>query len=159
MKAGRAVERAASPRISGPKSDGLNAATPRPATTGPQAVPAPTNGNPIREVPAVASTHFLRSRIGKICVAIIGTTPAEMIEKATVVREDPFLEFRLDYLDKPLVALPKLKQFLAEHGAATAIATCRRAANGGKFAGTVTAEVEILSKAAARRLPPRRPRA
>jgi 3-dehydroquinate dehydratase/shikimate dehydrogenase len=94
------------------------------------------------------ASQFLRSRLSKVCVAIIGATPAEMIEKATaVVKETPFLEFRLDYLDKPLLALPKLKQFFADNTAATAIATCRRAANGGRFAGNLAAEVEILSKA------------
>jgi 3-dehydroquinate dehydratase/shikimate dehydrogenase len=72
-----------------------------------------------------------------------------MIEKATsVVKETPFLEFRLDYLEKPLLALPKLKQFFADNTAATAIATCRREANGGKFPGSVAAEVEVLSNAA-----------
>ena len=100
-------------------------------------------------VPNVAP-QFLRSRIGKVCVAIIGTTAAEMLEKAsTVVKETSFLEFRLDYLEKPLLALPKLKHFFADNTAATGIATCRREANGGKFSGTVAAEVEILSKAAA----------
>src|SRR5277367_3831960 len=99
-------------------------------------------------VPTVAP-QFLRSRIGKVCVAIIGATPAEMLEKATaVVKETPFLEFRLDYLEKPLLALPKLKHFLTENTAVTAIATCRRAANGGKFAGNLAAEMEILTKAA-----------
>jgi 3-dehydroquinate dehydratase/shikimate dehydrogenase len=100
-------------------------------------------------VPSVAP-QFLRSRIGKICVAIIGSTATEMLEKASaVVKETPFLEFRLDYLDKPLLALPKLKHFLAENTAVTAIATCRRTANGGKFSGNVAAEIEVLSKAAA----------
>jgi 3-dehydroquinate dehydratase/shikimate dehydrogenase len=99
-------------------------------------------------VPSIAP-QFLRSRLTKVCVAIIGSTPAEMIEKATaVVKETPFLEFRLDYLDKPLLALPKFKQFFADNTAATAIATCRRAVLGGKFAGSVAAEVEILSTAA-----------
>ena len=99
-------------------------------------------------VPSVAP-QFLRSRIGKVCVAIIGNTAAEMLEKASaVVKETPFLEFRLDYLDKPLLALPKLKHFFADNTAATGIATCRRTANGGKFAGSLAAEVEILSKAA-----------
>ena len=99
-------------------------------------------------VPSIAP-QFLRSRLTKVCVAIIGSTPAEMIEKATaVVKETPFLEFRLDYLDKPLLALPKFKQFFADNTAATGIATCRRAALGGKFAGSVAAEIEILSKAA-----------
>jgi len=100
-------------------------------------------------VPSIAP-QFLRSRIGKVCVAIIGATPAEMLEKATAaVKETPFVEFRLDYLEKPLLALPKIKHFFAENTAATGIATCRRAANGGKFTGSVAAEVEILSKAAA----------
>jgi 3-dehydroquinate dehydratase / shikimate dehydrogenase len=100
-------------------------------------------------VPSVAP-QFLRSRIGKICVAIIGSTAAEMLEKATaVVKETTFLEFRLDYLEKPLLAMPKLKHFLAENNAVTAIATCRRTTNGGKFSGNVAAEIEILSKAAA----------
>jgi 3-dehydroquinate dehydratase/shikimate dehydrogenase len=99
-------------------------------------------------VPILAS-QILRSRISKVCVAIVGTTSAEMIEKAVaVVKETPFFEFRLDYLDKPLLALPRFKQFFAENTAATAIATCRRAAGGGKFAGSVAAELEVLSKAA-----------
>jgi 3-dehydroquinate dehydratase/shikimate dehydrogenase len=96
-----------------------------------------------------ASSQLLRTRIGKVCVAIIGSTAAEMVEKASaVVKETPFLEFRLDYLDKPLAALPKLKHFFAENTAAIGIATCRRSANGGKFSGNVAAEMEILSKAA-----------
>jgi 3-dehydroquinate dehydratase / shikimate dehydrogenase len=100
-------------------------------------------------VPSVAP-QFLRSRIGKVCVAIIGSTAAEMLEKASaVVKETPFLEFRLDYLEKPLLALPKIKHFFADNTAATGIATCRRMVNGGKFSGNVAAEIEVLSKAAA----------
>ncbi len=104
----------------------------------------------IKERPVSAqSPHFIRSRIGKICVAIIGSTPAEMVEKADeALRENSFLEFRLDYLPKPLLALPKLKQFLHERSEVTAVATCRRAAGGGKFKGTIAAELEILEKAA-----------
>jgi 3-dehydroquinate dehydratase/shikimate dehydrogenase len=83
-------------------------------------------------------------------VAIAGTTSAEVIEKATVaVKETPFLEFRLDYLEKPLLALPRFKQFFADNTAATAIATCRRTANGGKFSGSLAAELEVLTKCAA----------
>lgn len=91
----------------------------------------------------------LRSRISKICVAIIGSTPAELLEKAALaVRENTLLEFRLDYLEKPLLALPKLKSFIAENTAATCIATCRRSENGGKFTGSVASELEVLVKAA-----------
>src|SRR6201996_854380 len=96
------------------------------------------------------SQHYLRSRMGKVCVAIVGSSAAEMVERALAVLGDcSFLEFRLDYLEKPLTALPKLKEFLAENSVVTAIATCRREANGGKFKGTIAAELEVLQKAAA----------
>jgi 3-dehydroquinate dehydratase/shikimate dehydrogenase len=95
------------------------------------------------------ASHLLRSRIGKLCVAIIGTSPHEMIERATeVLKESTFLEFRLDYLAKPAAALPALKEFLAENGAATAIATCRLKEHGGRFDGSKAAALEILQKAA-----------
>ena len=110
----------------------------------------------VREAPAgreravpVLSPHFIRSRIGKLCVAITGTTPAEMIEKALeAVRENTFIEFRLDYLPTPLTAMTRIKQLLAERSEVTAIATCRRVATGGKFKGTIAAELEVLEKAA-----------
>ncbi|MEO6923936.1 MAG: type I 3-dehydroquinate dehydratase, partial [Bryocella sp.] len=96
---------------------------------------------------AVAS-RLLRSRIGKICVALTGTSADDLISKATqVLRETTFLEFRLDYLPKPIEALPKLKKFLAEHTEATAVATCRCKDNGGRFAGSGTAALDVLLKA------------
>lgn len=95
------------------------------------------------------ASHLLRSRIGKICVAVTGATPDELIEKATtVLKETTFLEFRLDYLPKPLAALPLLKEFLAENGAATVIATCRCKENGGRFEGSNTGALDVLLKAA-----------
>jgi len=91
----------------------------------------------------------LRLRLGKLCVAIQADSPAEMIERATVaLRDSTFLEFRLDGLPKPAAALPLLAQFLADHREATAIATCRRKPNGGHFVGSLTAELEVLLKAA-----------
>jgi 3-dehydroquinate dehydratase/shikimate dehydrogenase len=94
--------------------------------------------------------QYLRSRLGRICVAITGTTPREMLERAEeAVRENTFIEFRLDYLAKPLAAMPKLKDFLSFHREATCIATCRRKVNGGKFVGAAAGELEVLTKAAA----------
>lgn len=94
--------------------------------------------------------QYLRSRLGRVCVAITGSTPQEMLERAAdAVRENTLLEFRLDYLAKPLAALPKLREFLDSHREVTAIATCRRKANGGKFTGTIATQMEILQKAAA----------
>ncbi len=95
------------------------------------------------------SPNHLRSRIGKICVAITGPDPNSLVEQAeSVCRETPFVEFRLDYLAKPLGALPRLKTFLVQHPEVTAIATCRREANGGKFSGNQAAELDVLLKAA-----------
>jgi 3-dehydroquinate dehydratase/shikimate dehydrogenase len=100
-------------------------------------------------IPTKVPPQYLRSRMGKVCVAIIGDTAAEMVEKAEgAVRDNPFVEFRLDYLEKPLAALPRLKEFLSEHSEVTAIATCRRKANGGRFSGNLATELEVLQKAA-----------
>jgi 3-dehydroquinate dehydratase/shikimate dehydrogenase len=148
MKAATAAPRATSSRNGGPKSDGTKRVTPPAKVPGPSAS-APTNGASVHEGPAVVSTHFIRSRIGKICVAIAASTPAEMMQNAEeIVRENHFVEFRLDYLANPAAILPKVKQFLYERGEVTAIATCRRSATGGKFKGTINAELEILEKAA-----------
>jgi len=99
---------------------------------------------------ASLSPNYLRSRIGKICVAIIGQDAAELLRRAEeVYQENRFLEFRLDYVPKPATVLPKLKAFLAEHPEVTAVATCRREANGGRFAGSNAAELDVLQKAAA----------
>jgi 3-dehydroquinate dehydratase/shikimate dehydrogenase len=99
--------------------------------------------------PNQIASHLLRSRIGKLCVAITGGTPAEMIARATdVLKETAFLEFRLDYLAKPAAALPALKEFLTLHTEATAIATCRIKEFGGRFDGAGPAALQILLDAA-----------
>ncbi|HET6843117.1 MAG TPA: shikimate dehydrogenase [Candidatus Angelobacter sp.] len=101
-------------------------------------------------ITASYTPRFLPARLPRVCVAIVAGTPAEMVEKAdAIVRENTFLEFRLDYLPKPALALSKIKAFVEYHPEALIIATCRRAANGGKFKGSMAAEVDILVKAAA----------
>jgi len=94
-----------------------------------------------------------RLRVGKVCVAIQAATPAEMIERAESALQDSksvskFLEFRLDSLPKPSVALPKIKEFLAGHRDLTVIGTCRRKQFGGNFAQSLGAELEVLLAAA-----------
>jgi 3-dehydroquinate dehydratase/shikimate dehydrogenase len=72
-----------------------------------------------------------------------------MVDKAeAVVRDNPLLEFRLDYLRQPGAALPRLRRFLELHPECLAIATCRRAKNGGRFRGSVAAQIDVLTKAA-----------
>src|ERR1700740_1882100 len=94
--------------------------------------------------------RLLPLRMPRVCVAVIGPDPGQLIEKAeNLVRDNPFLEFRLDYLPRPGLALPKIRSFFEVHPHAVVIATCRRAANGGKFRGTVVSQVDVLARAAA----------
>ena len=89
-------------------------------------------------------------RLPRLCVAVIGSDPNELTEKAeALVRDNSFLEFRLDYLPKPGLALPRVKRFLESHPGTVVIATCRRAVNGGKFRGSIASQLDILARAAA----------
>jgi 3-dehydroquinate dehydratase/shikimate dehydrogenase len=99
--------------------------------------------------PGYNAPRILRSRIPRVCVAVVGNTPEEMIAKAEgLIRDNPFVEFRLDYLANPAAALPKVKRLLETRPDAVIIGTCRRAVNGGKFKGSAAAQIEILAKAA-----------
>lgn len=72
------------------------------------------------------ASHLLRSRLGKLCVAITGSSAEEFAEKASdVLTESNLLEFRLDYLPKPVAALPTLKAWLEAHQTVVVVATCR----------------------------------
>ena len=95
------------------------------------------------------SPRFLPARLPRMCVPIWAGNPQDLIQKAeSVVRENPFLEFRLDYLSKPGLALPRLKTFIEYHPDALIIATCRRVGNGGRFRGSIASEIDLLAKAA-----------
>ncbi|HEY3705654.1 MAG TPA: shikimate dehydrogenase [Terracidiphilus sp.] len=88
-------------------------------------------------------------RLPKICIAIQAASPAEMLSRACLaLKETRFLEFRLDSLPSPAAALAQLKKFLIANENITAIATCRRTANTGGFAGSVDEELSILLRAA-----------
>ncbi len=100
-----------------------------------------TPGYPLRLLPL---------RLPRVCVAVIGADPNQMVEKAeALVRDNSFLEFRLDYLAKPRLALPRIKRFTESHPATVVIATCRRVSSGGKFKGSIASQLDILGKASA----------
>ncbi len=87
-------------------------------------------------------------RLPKVCLALSGDTIDDMLATAeSMARDNPFLEFRLDYLKQPLAALPKIHRFLETHQYVTAIGTCRRADNDGKFKGSLASQLEVLTKA------------
>ena len=73
-----------------------------------------------------ASNNFVARlrplRLPRVCVAVTGSDPNAMLEKAeALVRDNTFLEFRLDYLPKPALALPKIKQFTEYHAHVVAV--------------------------------------
>lgn len=100
---------------------------------------------------ALSSTlapRFLPQRLPKVCLAISADAADEMLETAEgMARDNPFLELRLDYLKQPLAAMPKIRRFLETHQYVTAIGTCRRVDNGGKFKGSLASQLEVLNKA------------
>src|SRR5438270_892212 len=96
------------------------------------------------------ASRLLHLRLSRVCVAVVASDPEELVNKAELLaRDNTFLEFRLDYIARPATALDKVSQFTETHPHIAVIATCRRAAAGGKFQGSVAAQLEILAKAAA----------
>ncbi|MGA9473702.1 MAG: shikimate dehydrogenase [Terriglobales bacterium] len=94
------------------------------------------------------SPRLLPQRLPRVCLAISADTPDEMLDTAeSMARDNPFMEFRLDYLKQPLAALLKIRRFLETHQYITAIGTCRRAANGGRFKGSLANQLAVLTKA------------
>ncbi|HEY6349964.1 MAG TPA: shikimate dehydrogenase [Candidatus Angelobacter sp.] len=100
-------------------------------------------------LPGTYTPRFLPARLPRICVPIVASNPTDMVQKAdAIVRVNSFIEFRLDYLSKPSLALQKIKGFVEYHPEVLIVATCRRAAAGGKFRGTIASEIDILVRAA-----------
>jgi len=90
-----------------------------------------------------------RLRVGKLCIAVQGATPSELLSRAeSAVKDSVFIEIRLDFLARPASVLPDLKAFLHRRRDVTVIATCRRKSFGGHFTGSLNSEIELLLKAA-----------
>jgi len=100
------------------------------------------------DAPSYAA-RFLRHRLPRVCVALFADNPADFMHKLEAVANDnSLLELRLDYLPRPAMLFPKLRQFAEFHRDVLLIATCRRAVNGGKFKGSAASQIEVLTKAA-----------
>jgi 3-dehydroquinate dehydratase/shikimate dehydrogenase len=94
------------------------------------------------------AARSLRLRIPRICVSITADEAAELMEKAeAVVRENPLVELRLDYLKAPLGAMSRLRKLAEARPDAILVATCRRTGSGGNFPGTLEEQLEVLRKA------------
>jgi 3-dehydroquinate dehydratase / shikimate dehydrogenase len=94
------------------------------------------------------ASRLLPQHLPRVCLAVGADTVEDLLATAeSMARDNPFIEFRLDYLKQPLAALSKIHRFLETHQYVMAIGTCRRAENGGKFKGSLASQLEVLTKA------------
>ena len=50
----------------------------------------------------VFASRIQRFRLPRVCVAVVGEDASNIIDRAeSLVRDNPFMEFRLDYLAQP----------------------------------------------------------
>ena len=85
----------------------------------------------------------------RICIALGLADPAKLLEQARREAEagETFLEFRLDYLERPEEGLQAIHDFLGEHPDCAILATCRRHQNHGRFNGSVEEQLRLLEAA------------
>jgi len=87
----------------------------------------------------------------RICVAL-GCAARPQLERLALHACDngeEFLEIRLDMLQRPVAGVAVIRRLLRRYPETLVVATCRRKANGGSFAGSVREELEILETAGA----------
>jgi len=85
----------------------------------------------------------------KICIALgLAEVKSLLVEaRREASAGESFLEFRLDYLDRPMAGAEAIAAFLADFPECTVLATCRRQGNHGKYAGTPQEQLSVLSAA------------
>jgi len=93
----------------------------------------------------------LRISFPRICVALGICDPAQLLESAQREAEsnESFLEFRLDYLNRPEQGIDIISSILDRHPACAILATCRRHQNHGRFNGSVEDQIRILEASSA----------
>ncbi len=95
-----------------------------------------------------------RVALSPACVAVAAPTADALFQAAqNALGESSFLELRLDLLDDslagPASAIGRVRQFCGQNPQAAVLATCRRLAGGGGFAGSVKEQLALLEAIAA----------
>jgi 3-dehydroquinate dehydratase/shikimate dehydrogenase len=85
----------------------------------------------------------------RICIALGLPDVPTLLDHARREAEagEVFLEFRLDFLDRPLKGAEAIKGFLEEFPDCIILATCRRHQNHGKFNGSIDDQLSVLESA------------
>ncbi len=87
-----------------------------------------------------------KTALPKICIALGLTTAKDLFRLARQEAEagETFLEFRVDYLPRPMDGAQVIRDFLAAYPQCTVLATCRRHQNHGHFNGSIEEQIRIL---------------
>ena len=85
----------------------------------------------------------------RICIALGLPDVPTLIDHARREAEagETFLEFRLDYLDRPCQGAEAIRGFLDQFPDSIVVATCRRHQNHGKFNGSIEEQFAVLDLA------------
>ena len=94
---------------------------------------------------------LLRKNLPKICIALGQSDPKRLLDLARneASSGERFLEFRLDYLPRPLQGAALIAEFLKDYPECSVLATCRRHQNHGKFNGSIEQQLAVLNEAIA----------
>jgi 3-dehydroquinate dehydratase/shikimate dehydrogenase len=87
----------------------------------------------------------------RICIALGLPDVPTLLDHARREAEagETFLEFRLDFLDRPCQGADAIRGFLDQFPDLIVVATCRRHQNHGKFNGSIEEQLAILDRAVA----------
>ena len=97
--------------------------------------------------PPVLLPPTLRDRLASVCVAVTAAEPASLFRNAAAaLAESRFVELRFDSLRSPADGAEPLTGFCAAHPGVTVLATCRRTAGGGGFAGSIEEQLQLLAR-------------
>ncbi len=90
-----------------------------------------------------------RAALPKVCIALGLPTVEKLLEQADkeVAAGERFLEFRLDYLNRPEAGIKALTVFLGKYPDVSLLVTCRRHQNHGKYNGVIDDQMKILDAA------------
>jgi 3-dehydroquinate dehydratase/shikimate dehydrogenase len=85
----------------------------------------------------------------RICIALGFSDPEILLAQAHREADagETFFEFRLDYLEHPEHGAKLVRGFLQRHPEGAVLATCRRRANHGRFAGSLEEQFRVLEAA------------
>ncbi len=85
----------------------------------------------------------------RICIALGLPDIPTLLDHARREAEagELFLEFRLDFLDRPCEGAASIRSFLEQFPECIILATCRRHQNHGKFNGSIEEQLAVLDKA------------